>query len=262
MRRTAVAQYNRIAWDRQVELGNRWTIPVDAETVAAARRGRWEILLTPSKPVPRTWFPDLEGAHVLCLASGGGQQGPVLAAAGATVTVLDSSPGQLDQDLRVAREHGVDLSAVEGDMADLSVFPDHFFDLIVHPVSNCFVPDVRPVWSEAFRVLRHGGVLLAGFNNPAVYLFDHDLADREGVLQVKYAIPYSDVTSLSDEERRRLTESGVPLEFGHTLEDQIGGQLGAGFALVGLYEDVRGTGEGDLLDTFMSPFIATRGLKL
>ena len=78
-----VRAYNREAWNRQVADGNPWTIPVSTETVAAARRGEWTILLTPSIPVPRAWFPPLAGADVLCLASGGGQQGPILAAAGA-----------------------------------------------------------------------------------------------------------------------------------------------------------------------------------
>ena len=256
-----VRAYNRVAWDREVAGGNRWTIPVDDEIIAAARRGVWKILLTPSKPVPRTWFPDLEGADVLCLASGGGQQGPVLAAAGARVTVLDNSPRQLDRDRRVARRHALALTAVEGDMADLSVFADGSFDLIVHPVSNCFVPDVRPVWNEAFRVLRSGGVLMAGFNNPLIYLFDYHLADREGILQVTYALPYSDLTSPSVEERQRYLETGAPLEFSHTLEDQIGGQLDAGFVLTGLYEDGYAAGEGDLLNAFTCPFIATRALK-
>lgn len=260
-RQLDVRAYNRAAWDREVEGGNRWTVPVDEETVAAARRGVWAILLTPSRPVPRAWFPDLEDADVLCLASGGGQQGPVLAAAGSRVTVFDNSPRQLDRDRRVAMRHTLSLSTVEGDMADLSTFPDRSFDLIFHPVSNCFVPDVRSVWAEAFRVLRAGGPLLAGFNNPAVYLFDYDLADCEGILQVKYALPYSDLTSPSAEETRRYIETGTPLEFSHTLEDQIGGQLDAGFVLTDLYEDACPAGEGDLLNDFMSPFVATRALK-
>jgi SAM-dependent methyltransferase len=260
-RQLDVRTYNRTAWDREVERGNRWTVPVDDDVIAAARRGEWDILLTPSKPVPRAWFPDLGGADVLCLASGGGQQGPILAAAGATVTVLDNSPQQLAQDRRVAERHDLPLTAVVGDMADLSMFPDQAVDLIVHPVPNCFVPDVRPVWDEAFRVLRRGGALLAGFNNPVVYLFDYELTDREGVLQVKYPLPYSDLTSLSLEERQRYLETGAPLEFSHTLEDQIGGQLDAGFVLTGLYEDAYGPGEDDLLNDFMSPFIATRALK-
>jgi SAM-dependent methyltransferase len=251
--------YNRIAWDRQVEQGNRWTIPVGDDVIAAARQGEWEILLTPTKPVPRAWFPDLREIDVLCLASGGGQQGPTLAAAGARVTVLDNSPRQLAQDRLVAERHALPVVTVQGDMADLSVFSDKSFDLIVHPVSNTFVPDVRPVWKEAFRVLREGGGLLAGFTNPAVYLFDYDLADRTGILKVKYALPYSDLTSLSPEERQRYIESDDPLEFSHTLEDQIGGQLDAGFLLTGLFEDY--DDKDDPLSKYMPAFIATRALK-
>jgi len=97
-----IQEYNRLAWDREVERGNKWTIPVDRETISAARQGRWELLLTPSKPVPSEWFPEVRDLDVLCLASGGGQQGPILAAAGANVTVLDNSPKQLGQDRFVA----------------------------------------------------------------------------------------------------------------------------------------------------------------
>jgi SAM-dependent methyltransferase len=251
--------YNRIAWDKQVEQGNRWTIPVGDDVIAAARQGEWEILLTPTKPGPRAWFPDLREIDVLCLASGGGQQGPTLAAAGARVTVLDNSPRQLAQDRLVAERHALPVVTVQGDMADLSAFSDKSFDLIVHPVSNTFVPHVRPVWKEAFRVLRKGGGLLAGFTNPAVYLFDYDLADRTGILQVKYALPYSDLTSLSSEERQRYIESEDPLEFSHTLEDQIGGQLDAGFLLTDLFEDY--DDKDDPLSKYMPAFVATRALK-
>jgi SAM-dependent methyltransferase len=251
--------YNRVAWNKQVERRNRWTIPVGDDVIAAARQGEWEILLTPTKPVPRAWFPDLREIDVLCLASGGGQQGPTLAAAGARVTVLDNSPAQLAQDRLVAERHALPVVTVQGDMADLSVFSDKSFDLIVHPVSNTFAPDVRPVWKEAFGVLRDGGSLLAGFTNPAVYLFDYDLADRTGILQVKYALPYSDLTSLSPEERQRYIESEDPLEFSHTLEDQIGGQLDAGFLLTDLFEDYGD--KDDPLSKYMPAFIATRALK-
>jgi SAM-dependent methyltransferase len=257
-----VREYNRLAWDREVERGNEWTVPVSREAIAAARQGQWEIFLTPSKPVPKEWFPDVEGRDVLCLASGGGQQGPILAAAGAKVTVLDNSPRQLEQDRFVAERDSLAITTVEGDMADLSMLPDQRFDLIVHPVSNVFVPDVRPVWAEAFRVLRHGGVLLAGFDNPAIHLFDYDLADRTGILQVKYALPYSDLTSLTDEERqRRVIDEGFPLEFSHTLEDQIGGQLDVGFVITGFYEDSYGEEEGDIVANYMHTFIATRAIK-
>ena len=254
-----VRDYNRAAWNRQVEQRNQWTVPVSTPAIHAARQGQWEIFLTPTKPVPRAWFPDLKALDVLCLASGGGQQDPILVAAGANVTVLDNSPRQLAQDRLVAEREGLALTTVEGDMADLSTFADESFDLIVHPVSNVFVPDVRPVWREAFRVLRGGGVLMAGFMNPAVYIFDLDLAEKD-VLEVKYSLPYSDVTSPSEEERRRILESGRPLEFSHTLEDQIGGQIEAGFLLAGFYEDIFEQGT-DALSKHMPTFIVTRAIK-
>ena len=249
---------NRAAWDKNVEKGNRWTIPVGPEVIAAARRGTWEILLTATRPVPRTWFPSLADADVLCLASGGGQQGPILAAAGAKVTVFDNSPRQLAQDRLVALREGLSLELVQGDMADLSLFADESFDLIVHPVSNCFVPNVRAVWKEAFRVLRRGGTLLAGFDNPVAFVFDADLA-KEGILQARHALPYSDVVCLSKEEHERLFGKDAPLEWSHTLEDQIAGQLEAGFVLTGFYEDVI---PDDPASAFFPGLIATRAVKL
>ena len=249
--------YNSAAWDKAVERQSEWTIPVSPEIIAAARRGAWQIVLTPTKPVPGGWFPPLASADVLCLASGGGQQGPILAAAGARVTVFDNSPQQLAQDRYVARREGLELATVEGDMRDLAPFADASFDLIVHPVSNLFVPDVRPVWREAFRVLRPGGVLLAGFCNPIMYLFDQELAD-EGVLQVRHKLPYSDLTSLTDEERAVYVDDQQPLEFGHLLEDQIGGQTDAGLLIAGFYEDIW---PGATINEYTPTYIATRAMK-
>ena len=256
-----IREYNRDAWDREVKKNNRWTIPVSAETIARARQGDWQIVLTPTIPVPVDWFPQLKGADVLCLASGGGQQGPVLAAVGANVTVLDNSPLQLEQDRLIAQRDGLSIRPVEGDMADLHMFDSTSYDLIVHPVSNTFVPDVRPVWREAFRVLRPGGVLLAGFMNPATYLVDYELAERTGVLQVKYRIPYSDICDLPEEEKKHRLEQGEPMEFSHTLDDQIGGQLAAGFIITGFYEDRTPPSEKEPLTMYMPNCMATRALK-
>jgi ubiquinone/menaquinone biosynthesis C-methylase UbiE len=177
------------------------------------------------------------------------------------VTVIDNSPKQLEQDRLVAARESLPLSTVEGDMMDLGMFAEHSFDLVVHPVSNVFVPDILPVWREAYRVLRDGGVLLAGITNPVRYLFDDDLAERTGTLQVKHALPYSDAAVLSEEEKQRLVQEGEPLEFGHTLADQLGGQLDAGFVITGLYEDFYTEKEQDPLSQFMATFIATRAVK-
>jgi len=255
-----IRAYNRRAWNKLVEDGDRWTVPVDSDCIRRAKRSDWQIVLTPTKPVPRSWFPDLRGTFTLCLAGGGGQQGPVLAAAGAEVTVLDASDRQLGQDRSVAARDGLSLATVEGDMADLSLFADASFGLIVHPCSNCFVPDVRPVWRECFRVLRPGGILLAGFANPVRYVFDDERLEN-GSLEVRHAIPYSDLTHLDDAERQRtILDKGRPLEFGHALEDQIGGQLDAGFAVTGFYED-RYDDESDPLSKYLPTFIATRAVK-
>lgn len=251
-----IRAYNREKWDLQVEKGNPWTIPSSPDRIAAARRGEWSVLLTEQRPVPRSWFPpDLAGFDILCLASGGGQQGPVFAAAGANVTVFDNSPKQLEQDRKVAKRENLLMITVEGDMRDLSVFSDCSFDLVFHPVSNVFCPEVIPVWREAFRVLRPGGLLLAGFGNPAIYVFDGPLAAK-GEFRVKYHLPF-DSTKLGQEECLYEFGDESPLEFSHSLEEQIGGQMEAGFILTGLYEDQ----QDSPLGKYMPAYIATRAVK-
>lgn len=251
-----IRRHNAMAWDEEVARKNPWTIPVTAEVVAEARRGEWSIVLTPTKPVPRAWFPPLAGADVLCLASGGGQQGPILAAAGARVTVFDNSPAQLAQDRHVAERDSLEITTVLGDMADLSAFAGETFDLIVHPCSNNFVPNVRVVWREAYRVLKRGGTLLSGFLNGLCYIFDEEALER-GEFKVVYSLPYSDAQA-GEARLERLIGKKEPLEFGHTLSDQIGGQLDAGFVLRGLYEDIS---PEDPLSRHMPLLVATRAVK-
>lgn len=252
-----IAAWNRRAWDAQVEKGNRWSQPVGADEVARARAGEWSVVLTPVKPVPREWFGDLSGRDLLALASGGGQQAPILAAAGARVTTLDNSPGMLQRDRDVAARDGLTIATELGDMRDLSRFADASFDLVFHPVSNLFVPDVRPVWRECARVLRPGGRLLAGFCSPVMFLFREEAFDR-GDLRVTETLPYSDVTARTPEDLERLRAAGDPIEFGHTLADQIGGQTAAGLAVVDLYEDVWGSHP---FDRHAASFVATLAVK-
>jgi SAM-dependent methyltransferase len=253
-----IVEYNKQAWDRKVSEADRWTVPVSAEAIEQARGGQFEMVLTPTIPVPRSWFPDLKEAKTLCLAAAGGQQAPLLAAAGAVVTVFDNSPMQLQQDKLVAERAGLSLERVQGDMRDLSMFADGQFDFIFHPCSNTFVPDVVPVWREAARVLRPGGLLLSGFTNPVRYIFD-DERTYSGQLVVRHALPYSDMTHLSDDELKvHVTDPGHPFEFGHTLDSQIGEQLRSGFVMTDFYEDRFGAEEKDPISQFMNTFMATR----
>lgn len=255
-----VLAHNREAWNRESRAGSAWTTPVGPEVIAAARAGAWSVVLTPTRAVPGDWLGDVRGRRVLCLASGGGQQAPVLAAAGAEVTSLDLSDEQLAKDRAVAEREGLAITCVRGDMADLSALPDAGFDLVFHPVSNVFVPDVRPVWRECFRVLRPGGALLAGFMNPALFLFDHDEVERTGQLVVRHALPYAEPGSLSPAQAEAWRRSGRAAEFSHSLQAQIGGQLEAGFLLAGLYEDTW-SDEATPFNRHAPVAIATRALK-
>ncbi len=216
------------------------------------------MLLTSSTSVPRDWFGELAGKRVLCLASAGGQQGPIFAAAGAQVTVFDASPGQLNTDRRISEREGLGIQVEEGFMDDLSRFEEESFDLVFHPVSNLYAEHIRPVWREVARVLQPGGALLAGFMNPASYLFD-PFQEDEGRVVLRFKLPYSDVASLEPEELQRILAENHTVEFSHSLDDQIGGQLAAGLVLTAMYEDwepKRPVAE------YLPDMIATRAVKL
>lgn len=253
-----ILSYNREAWNREVEKGNEWTQPVSTRQVEDARRGIFSFVLTPTKPVPKDWLGDIQDKKVLCLASGGGQQGPIFAALGAQVTVFDNSPAQLAQDKMVAERDGLTIYIEQGDMRDLSRFADASFELIFHPVSNLFVDDVTKVWKECRRVLKKGGVLLAGFCNPITFIFDIEEWEKDR-LEVKYKIPYSDLEQLPKDQLQKRMAENEPLEYGHSLENQIGGQLDAGFAITGFYEDTSPYGP---LSRHINTFIATKAVKI
>ena len=223
-------------------------------------RGGLDVILTPNKPVPKHWFGDLEGKTVLCLASGGGQQAPILAAAGAQVISYDLSDEQLERDYEVSQRDELSVVTVQGDMADMSILNDERFDIIFHPVSNVFAPDLAPVWRECYRVMRPGGRLLAGFMNPDFFLFDHDELDEGGPLEIRFPLPYSDLEHFPKERLDARIAAGDALEHSHSFEAQIGGQLDAGFLIAGFYED-RWSSDATRLDDYMATFMATMAFK-
>ena len=238
--------------DRWVEDGWEWGQPISHETFLTAKNGEWSVLLTPTKFVPAAWFPPMKGLDVLGLSCGGGQQMPVFTAAGANCTVLDNSPRQLESERMVAEREGYDIKIVRADMTKPLPFADGSFDLIFHAVSNCYIREVEPVWRECFRVLRPGGVLLAGLENGINFIFDEE---TESVLT--HRLPFDPIAEPALMEELEKSDSGV--QFSHTMEEQLGGQLRAGFVLSDLFEDTNGYGK---LHEFNIPtFIATRSVK-
>ena len=237
--------------DRWVAEGWEWGVPVTHEQYAAALRGEWDVLLTPTKPVPHAWFGGLKGKRVLGLASGGGQQIPIFAALGAEVTVLDYSEKQLESERLVAAREGYAVDVVRADMTKPLPFADGSFDLVFHPVSNCYVEQVKPIFKECFRVLRPGGVLLGGYDNGVNYLVNDDET------AIVNTLPFNPLKNPAQMQQLRDTDCGV--QFSHTMEEQLGGQLEAGFRLTDLYEDTNGSGR--LHEMGIPCFVAVRAVK-
>jgi SAM-dependent methyltransferase len=237
--------------DRWIEKGWEWGIPVSHESFLAAKKGDWEVVLTPVKPVPKDWFPKMRGIKLLGLACGGGQQMPIFTALGAQCTVFDYSKRQLDSERLVAEREGYQINIVRGDMSKPLPFEDNSFDMIFHPVSNCYIEDVQPVWNECFRILKSGGILMAGLDNGINFIFD----DEEKKLC--HSLPFN---PLKDERLyKELIDNEDGVQFSHTLEEQLRGQLKAGFIFKDLYEDTNGSGR--LHDMGIPAFWATLAVK-
>ena len=237
--------------DRWCADGWEWGVPISHEEYLAAKEGRWQVLLSPTKPVPHSWFGELNGKKVLGLASGGGQQMPIFAALGAEGTVLDYSQHQLESEAMVARREGYEIKIIRADMTKPLPFPDDCFDLIFHPVSNCYVKQVEPIWRECFRVLKPGGALLAGLDNGVNFWFDDDEE------RIAYTMPFNPL--VHPEQMALLERQDCGVQFSHTIDEQIGGQLKAGLMLTDVYEDTNGA--GNLHEHNIPSFWVTRAVK-
>lgn len=237
--------------DRWIEDGWEWGVPISHEEYVKALEGDWNVLLTPTKKVPREWFGELKGKKVLGLASGGGQQMPLFAAAGAECTVLDYSSRQIESERLVSSREGYNIEIVQGDMTKPLCFKDETFDLIFHPVSNCYVKDVKSIFQECYRILKKGGILLSGLGNEINYIVDDD------EIKIINHMPFNPL--INEEQREQLEKDDAGMQFSHTLEEQLGGQLQAGFRLLDLYEDTNG--EGRLHELNIKTYIATKAMK-
>ncbi len=256
MNKNKYTKVNSKTWDVWAEKNDEWTIPITHEEYMNANKCKWSVYLTPSKFVPRNWFLQFKGASLLGLASGGGQQIPIFSALGAKCTVLDFSNKQLESERMVSKREGYKINIIKGDMTQRLPFEDESFDMIFHPVSNCYIEDVYHVWNECYRILRHGGVLLAGMDNGLNFLFNDD-----GTLPlvVVNKLPFNPLR-MSEQEYRKMADNHEGIQFSHSLEEQIGGQLKAGLTLSDIYEDRDKQGCG-ILREYTSQYIATKAVK-
>ncbi|OPZ37207.1 MAG: ubiquinone/menaquinone biosynthesis methyltransferase [Tenericutes bacterium ADurb.BinA155] len=239
------------ALTRWIKDGWEWGKPIDHATFLKAKEGDFNMLLTPLKPVPHAWFGPLQDKEVLGLASGGGQQMPIFAALGAKCTLLDYTPAQLDSDALVAKREGYPIKLVRADMSKPLPFKDESFDLIFFPVSNVYIEEAKPLFKECFRILKKGGRLLSGLDNGINFITDDD--EKE----IKYRFPFNPLKNPEEMAALKASDSGV--EFSHTLDEQIGGQLEAGFILKDLYEDLNSSGH--FHDLQIPAFFATLAVK-
>lgn len=227
LRETALA-CNARAWDRLASARVSLARPAVDEAFDDPRR--W---LGSGGTAGRAWLPErLDGLDLLCLAAGGGKHGPLYAAAGARVTVVDLSPAMLALDRQVAAERRLDLEIVQASMDDLRMFASARFDLVIHPVSTCYVPDVGRVFREVARVTRAGGRYVSQHKQPTS-LQASLVTGPDGRWVLEHRADRRE--PLPPAPPSRLREHGTQ-EFIHGLSALVGGICAAGFVIEDLGE--------------------------
>ncbi len=222
-----LARYNKERWEELAGANIAYSRPFLDMDQAAARR-----VIDPAG-----LLGDVAGARVLCLASGGGQQSAAFALLGADVTVVDLSHTQIERDRITAAHYGLPVTAVQGDMRDLSRFEPASFDLVYHAYSINFVPDVRPVHRQVARVLRPGGHYRMEWANPFTQTVDDASWNGEGYL-LKH--PYLNGRQLTDlfphwdvlDEQGKNHRIASPHEYVHALSAVVNSLAACGFVIL------------------------------
>lgn len=216
-------------------------LDLDVDAYRVYREGEGKTLPTPycDDPVDKIMMTGVEGANVLCLAGGGGQHSAVFSLLGATVTVLDLCPEQLDNDQKAASHYGYDVTTIEGDMRDLSELPDTCFDRVYQPISTLFVPDLMEVYSGVVRVLKPKGLYFADYAVPLLYMAENKGWDGKGYI-LHLTEPYIRGAILETKDgKMNFTEGKSFSEFHHLLSDIINGLVAEGLMIRGVWENPR-----------------------
>ncbi len=228
-----------------------WMEPISHDDYVKAKNHKEIMTLTPLRKVPFDWYGNCVGKKVLGLAAGGGQQMAIMSALGAECTLLDISDQQIESDLIVSEREGYEIKLIKGDMTERFPFDDETFDIVINPVSNHYIEEVEPVFREIYRVLKPGGVFLAGLDTGVYWAFN---SDGNGLA---HRLPFNPLRD--DALKQELMDADMSLVFSHTLEEQIGGQLKAGFKLQELLEDTNEA--GPFFDYNVPTFMLTKAVK-
>ena len=244
-------EHNRRAWDAMVRNKQRFAQPANDRDFAAAI----------AELDPAGWLGELTGKRVLCLAAGGGRQGPIYAALGAEVTVVDISGAQLELDRNVAAERKLELRTVNTSMDDLSMFRQCEFDCVVQPVSTCYVPNVQETFSQISRVICPGGIYVSQHKQPTSL----QTSTRMGPDGYWLAEPYYRNSSLPAIAGSLHREEGT-LEYLHRWEELIGGMCRAGFVIEDLVEPMHARPDAQVesfahRSRFVAPYVRIKARR-
>lgn len=250
---TPAHDHNRRAWDARARRGDRFTLPApDSDFVEPLRRVD-----------SLGWLGDsISGRSLLCLGAGGGKHSVLYAAAGAIVTVVDISPVMLELDREVAAARGLAVRTVETSMDDLSPLANEEFEVVIHPVSTCYVPEIRPVFREVARVMRPQGIYISQHKTPTSL--------QTGVLPSPqgYEIlePYYREGPLPQVAGSPHREEGT-LEYLHRWEDLLGGMCRAGFVIEDLVEPLHARLDAPLGDfghrsQYVAPYVRIKARRI
>ena len=237
-------------------VGARASMPWDSLDPAQARD-----LLAGGLPVP--WN---QVRSVLCLAAGGGQQGPAFAGLGIRTTVVDVSPEQLARDRQVAAERNLNLECLEADISDLRLLDGREYDLVYQPVSTWYLADLHRLYESVARLLRPAGTYWVEHWNPLRMQLDGlGRWSGEGYRVVR-PITGAEPVMLTGDGPEEPFSPGTSRHYVHSLQSLLGDMCAVGLELVDVRHRTVGNplappGSAEHLAAFVPPFIAVLARK-
>ena len=248
-----IHDHNRAAWDARVQRGQRFTVAATDDEMERPL----EIL------DPLGWLGnDVKDRRILCLGAGGGRHGPMLANAGARVTVVDISPEMLRLDQELAELRGLQVETVETSIDDLSMLADAEYEAVMQPVSTCYVPDIRLAYRELARVMKPDGTYISRHKQPTSLQMDLTPSTNGFVIEEPY---YLD-GPLSPARRQGPHREQGTMEFLHRWGDLLGGLCESGFVIEEVTEPKFGDasakpGSFEYRSHFVPPYIQLRARR-